>query len=66
MKAYPVTVLCRVMVSTIIMLRSVVDIARSEEERIKSPEAKPACLEVFLRARIHKLGILRPEPEELG
>ena len=34
-------------VSTIIMLRSIVDIARSEGERIKSPEAKLACLEVF-------------------
>jgi hypothetical protein len=34
-------------VSTIVMLRSVVDIARSEGERIKSPEAKLACLEVF-------------------
>ena len=34
-------------VSTIIMLRSIADIARSEGERIKSPEAKLACLEVF-------------------
>jgi hypothetical protein len=34
-------------VSTIIMLRSIADIARSEGERIKLPEAKLACLEVF-------------------
>jgi hypothetical protein len=34
-------------VSTIIMLRSIIDIARSEGERIKSPEAKLACFEVF-------------------
>ena len=34
-------------VSTTIMLRSIADIARSEGERIKSPEAKLACLEVF-------------------
>lgn len=34
-------------VSTIIMLRSIADIARSEGERIDSPEAKLACLEVF-------------------
>jgi EcsC protein family len=34
-------------VSTTIMLRSIADIARCEGERIKSPEAKLACLEVF-------------------
>lgn len=34
-------------VSTIIMFRSIADIARSEGERIKAPEAKLACLEVF-------------------
>ena len=34
-------------VSTIIMLRSIADIARSEGERIKLPEVKLACLEVF-------------------
>ncbi len=34
-------------VSTTIILRSIADIARSEGERIKSPEAKLACLEVF-------------------
>jgi hypothetical protein len=34
-------------VSTTIMLRSIADIARSEGELIKSPEAKLACLEVF-------------------
>ncbi len=34
-------------VSTTIMLRSIADIARSEGERIKSPETKLACLEVF-------------------
>ena len=34
-------------VSTVIMLRSIADIARGEGERIKSPEAKLACLEVF-------------------
>ncbi|MGE5257244.1 MAG: EcsC family protein [Hyphomicrobiales bacterium] len=33
--------------STTIMLRSIADIARSEGERIKLPEAKLACLEVF-------------------
>jgi EcsC protein family len=34
-------------VSTLIILRSIADIARSEGERIKTPEAKFACLEVF-------------------
>lgn len=34
-------------ISTTIMLRSIADIARSEGERIKSPEAKLACIEVF-------------------
>ena len=34
-------------VSTIIMLRSIADVARSEGERIKLPEVKLACLEVF-------------------
>ncbi|MBW1728821.1 MAG: EcsC family protein [Deltaproteobacteria bacterium] len=34
-------------VSTIIMLRSIADIARSEGEKIKTLEAKLACLEVF-------------------
>ena len=34
-------------VSTIIMLRSIADIARSEGEKIKTIEAKLACLEVF-------------------
>jgi EcsC protein family len=33
--------------STIIMLRSIADIARSEGEDINSPEARLACLEVF-------------------
>src|SRR5262245_21790448 len=34
-------------VSTLIILRSIADIARSEGERIKTPEVKFACLEVF-------------------
>jgi len=34
-------------VSTVIMLRSIADIARSDGERIKWPEVKLACLEVF-------------------
>ena len=34
-------------VSTTIMLRSIADIARSEGERLRTPEAKLACLEVF-------------------
>jgi hypothetical protein len=34
-------------VSTAIMLRSIADIARSEGERVKTPEARLACLEVF-------------------
>ena len=34
-------------VSTVIILRSIADIARSEGERIKTVEAKLACLEVF-------------------
>ncbi|UJS24767.1 EcsC family protein [Thiothrix winogradskyi] len=34
-------------VSTAIILRSIADIARSEGESIKSPEARLACLEVF-------------------
>jgi len=34
-------------VSTIIMLRSIADIARSEGEKIKTLESKLACLEVF-------------------
>lgn len=33
--------------STLIMLRSITDIARSQGEQITSPEAKMACLEVF-------------------
>lgn len=33
--------------STTIVLRSIADIARSEGERLQSPEAKLACLEVF-------------------
>jgi hypothetical protein len=33
--------------STTIMLRSVADIARSEGERLRTPGAKLACLEVF-------------------
>jgi hypothetical protein len=33
--------------STTVILRSIADIARSEGERLKSPEAKLACLEVF-------------------
>jgi EcsC protein family len=33
--------------STMIMLRSIADIARSEGERLGAPEAKLACLEVF-------------------
>ena len=34
-------------VSTTIMLRSIADVARSEGERITSPETKLACLQVF-------------------
>lgn len=34
-------------VSTVVMLRSIADIARSEGELIKTPEAGLACLEVF-------------------
>jgi len=34
-------------VSTVVMLRSIADVARSEGEAIKSPEARLACLEVF-------------------
>jgi hypothetical protein len=34
-------------VSTAIMLRSIADIARSEGERLRTPEAKLACLEVL-------------------
>jgi hypothetical protein len=34
-------------VSTVLMFRSIADIARSEGERIKSAEAKLACLQVF-------------------
>ena len=34
-------------VSTTVILRSIADIARSEGERLTSPEAKLACLEVF-------------------
>jgi len=34
-------------VSTIIMLRSIADIAASEQEQLDSPEARLACLEVF-------------------
>lgn len=34
-------------VSTILILRAIADIARSEGERIRSPEAQLACLEVF-------------------
>jgi len=34
-------------VSTTIMLRSIADIARSENEDLRSPAAKIACLEVF-------------------
>jgi len=34
-------------VSTIIMLRSIADIARDEGENIKSPETELACIEVF-------------------
>ncbi len=34
-------------VSTTVMLRSIADIARSEGEQLKSPEAKLACLQVF-------------------
>jgi len=34
-------------ISTIIMLRSIADIARDEGENIKSPETELACLEVF-------------------
>lgn len=33
--------------STVIMLRSIADVARSEGERIRQPESKLACLEVF-------------------
>jgi hypothetical protein len=34
-------------VSTVVMLRSIVDIARSEGELVRTPEAGLACLEVF-------------------
>ena len=34
-------------ISTTVMLRSIADVARSEGEQIKLPEAKLACLEVF-------------------
>jgi hypothetical protein len=34
-------------VSTTIMLRSIADIARSEGEQLRTPDAKMACLEVF-------------------
>ena len=34
-------------VSTTLMVRSIADIARSEGERLETPEAKLACLEVF-------------------
>jgi hypothetical protein len=34
-------------VSTLVMLRSIADVARSQGERIKMPESKLACLEVF-------------------
>ena len=34
-------------VSTVVMLRSIVDIARSEGEMVRTPEAGLACLEVF-------------------
>ncbi len=34
-------------ISTIVMLRSIADIARSEGEHIEDPEVKLACLEVF-------------------
>jgi hypothetical protein len=34
-------------VSTIIMLRSILDIARSEGENLRNPEAVLACIEVF-------------------
>ncbi len=34
-------------ISTTIMLRSIADIARSEGENLREPEAKLACLEVF-------------------
>ena len=33
--------------STVVMLRSIADVARSEGEPIKTPEGKLACLEVF-------------------
>jgi EcsC protein family len=44
-------------VSTAIMLRSIADIARSEGERLRTPEAKLACLEVFA------LGCRRPSDD---
>lgn len=34
-------------ISTVVMLRSIADVARSQGERIKAPETKLACLEVF-------------------
>lgn len=34
-------------ISTMVMLRSIADVARSQGERIKMPESKLACLEVF-------------------
>jgi hypothetical protein len=34
-------------ISTVVMLRSIADVARSEGEAIRTPEGKLACLEVF-------------------
>lgn len=41
------SILFELPVSTVIMLRSIADIARDEGEDIKSPETELACLEVF-------------------
>jgi hypothetical protein len=50
-------------VSTMIILRSIADIARSEGELITSPEAKLACIEVF--ALGGRSGSDWPAPQEL-
>jgi hypothetical protein len=41
-------------VSTTIMLRSIVDVARSEKENIRHPDTRMACLEVFALGGPHK------------
>ncbi len=54
-------------VSTTIMLRSIADVARSEGERIRTIEAKLACLEVFaLGGRAPSDDGLRPGTSPCG